>query len=107
MLDPRSPILGELRAVFPMPGFVKVRIKTEAVGVLDQPLIDLRIDLHGAIPIVSADRFAAHVDVQRATGEMRAVEGQTFASRSGILFAKLSLIGRRTARRNDLQPLLA
>src|SRR5262245_2272287 len=97
-------VVQRLRAVFPMPGFVEVRIETEALGVHHQPLIDLRVDLYRAIPVVSADRFAADVKVQRATGEMRAVDCQAGAPRSGILSAKHRLIGPRAKRRDDLQP---
>src|SRR5262252_6048435 len=93
-----------LRAVFPVPGFVEVRIETVLLGVLHQPLINLRVDLYRAIPVVRTDGLAADVEVQRASGEMRAVDGQAGAPRPRALFAKLRLIGRRAKRRDDLQP---
>ena len=50
-----------LRDIFPMPRLVKVRIKPELAGVLDQPFIGRRLDLYQAVRVFGRNRFAANV----------------------------------------------
>ena len=56
----------KLSQVFPVPRFIKVRTKTEALGILNKPSIGWTVDLDRAIGIFCIDRIAANVEVQSA-----------------------------------------
>ena len=49
--------------VFPVPRFIKVRTKAEALRVFDEPLIRRSVYLNRAIRILRIDRAAADVEV--------------------------------------------
>src|SRR5205085_10574806 len=96
-----------LADVFPVPGLVKVRAEAEARGVLHQPAISLRLRLNGAVVVLGADRLAADVQVERAPGEVRAVDRQARAPAVGRLRPQLRLVLGRAHRRDDFEILLA
>ena len=50
-----------VRMVFPVPGFVEVRIKPELVGMLDEPAVDGRAGLQQAVLVLRLDGLAADV----------------------------------------------
>ena len=63
-----------------MPGFVKVGTEAEAVGVAYEPTIDGCVDLDGAVRIFGINRAAADVEIERAAGEVGAINCQTCAA---------------------------
>src|SRR6185369_9518842 len=56
----------------PVPGFVKVGVEVESFCVLYEPLIDRSLDLNCAVVILRAGRLAPDIEIQRATGQVRA-----------------------------------
>src|SRR6185503_5716998 len=89
--------------VFPVPRLVKVRSKTEALCITDQPTIRRRVDLDRTVRIVCIHRAAADVNVQRATSEVWTIDCESSSARIRRLSSQLLLILGRTERGNDLE----
>ena len=70
----------ELPNVFPVPGFVEVRTKTEALGVAHEPSIGGSVDLNRAVRIARIDRAAANVKIESAAGEVWTVYCESSAA---------------------------
>src|SRR5205823_11420924 len=97
--------LSLIRTIFPMPGFVEIRMKPEPFGILHQPLINSRAGLKRTIVIARARWLATDIQIQRAPGEMGTVNRQSRAASAGRLLAQLSLIFGRAERGENLQKL--
>lgn len=64
-----------------MPRLVKIWFEAESGGVFDEPEINRSFDLNGAVFVFGYHRFAADVNVERASGKMRTVaDGESGAS---------------------------
>lgn len=89
------------RDIFPVPRFVKVRIKPEFRCILDQPFVCGRLDLDQAIRILGCHRFPTDVNIESVAGKMRAILRKSDASRVRLTLSQSGLIFRRTISGND------
>ena len=62
--------LANLLHVFPVPGFVEVRTKPEALGVLNEPSISWCVYLDRAVGVFRIDGIATDIEVQSATSKV-------------------------------------
>src|SRR5437868_11061049 len=92
--------------VLPVPRLVVIRTEAELVCVLDEPAVGVRLNLNRAVRVLRLHRLAADVEVERAPGEVRAVDGQSRAARVRRLLAQVLLVLARAERRDDLEELL-
>src|SRR2546423_12798195 len=92
--------------VLPMPRLVVIRTEAELVRVLDEPVVDVRLHLYGAVRVLRLHRLAADVEVERAPREVRAVDGESGAARIGRLLAQVILILARAEGGDYLEELL-
>src|SRR5687767_10342591 len=92
--------------VLPVPRLVVVGAEAEALGVPDEPLVDVGLDLQRAVRVLRLDRLAADVDVEGAAREVRAVDGEPRAARMRRSLAQPLLILARAEGGDDLEVLL-
>src|SRR6185369_2051873 len=98
-------LFAALFYVFPVPGFVEVRTKTEAFGIAHEPAIGGRVDLNRAICIPRVDGTPAHVEIESTTGKVRTVDCESSAARIRRFSSQLILVLARAKSRNDLEVL--
>jgi hypothetical protein len=84
-----------------VPRLVEVGAEAEASGVSDEPAVGARLRLEGAVRVFRNRRFAADVEVERASREVGAVDGERGATRARFQLAQAILILARTKRRDD------
>src|SRR5262249_31863289 len=90
--------------VFPVPWFVEIRPESEFARVADQPLVNPGSNLDLPIGVLGTDGvLASHVEVERATGKVGAVDCEPLPSRIRRLLAQPFLVFPWRERRQYLQ----
>src|SRR5437588_8491545 len=67
--------------VFPVPRFIIIRTEAELVCVLYEPAVNIRLNLNRAVRVLRLNGVAADVEVERAARGVRAVDGESGATR--------------------------